>query len=175
MVIGIFSSDAHNLSSGKQVFTGYYNDTGFTSQSYVCSIGLLLGMFSFSGYGTTQRRIPHVCPWPWLVPSVVYIHSTFTLTRARLLLAHSQSHPLNRLAYTYFFSILTFSLTHSDSLSRSLILTHSQRRVLIWPKRHTEVAQQPRTESSILASLPVLLACCMYWPCYTAQKMWQAF
>ena len=50
MGIGILAA-APSLSSGEYVFTSYYNATGFRGQSYVCAIGLLMGMYGFSGYG----------------------------------------------------------------------------------------------------------------------------
>ena len=53
MVIGIFAASP-SLSPGEYVFTGYYNATGFRSQSYVCAIGLLMGMYGFSGYGELE-------------------------------------------------------------------------------------------------------------------------
>mmetsp|Transcript_20682 Transcript_20682/g.18831 ORF Transcript_20682/g.18831 Transcript_20682/m.18831 type:complete len:377 (+) Transcript_20682:66-1196(+) len=38
------------LSTGHFVFTTYYNGTGWSQKSYVCSIGLLSSLFAFSGY-----------------------------------------------------------------------------------------------------------------------------
>lgn len=49
--IGLFAKAGPNhLNTGDFVFTYYYNSTGWSSPSYVASIGLLTALFSFSGY-----------------------------------------------------------------------------------------------------------------------------
>ena len=45
----VILAEAPTLQSGDFVFTHYYNDTGFSSKSYVVAIGVLATLFSFSG------------------------------------------------------------------------------------------------------------------------------
>ena len=49
ILIGLLTS-ATKLNNIQTVFSQYNNNTGFDSSVYVCSIGLLTGLFSFSGY-----------------------------------------------------------------------------------------------------------------------------
>eukprot|EP01038_Epipyxis_sp_PR26KG_P014579 gene14579-19579_t len=50
IIIIVILAVPKSLNTGEFVFTSYYNDTGFSSQSYVIAIGLLTGLFAFSGF-----------------------------------------------------------------------------------------------------------------------------
>jgi amino acid transporter len=49
LLIGLLAA-ANSLNTAEYVLTAYNNDTGWSSRSYVCAIGLLTSLFGFSGY-----------------------------------------------------------------------------------------------------------------------------
>lgn len=56
LIIGLLARSS-TLNSSEFVFTYYYNSSGWSSPSYVASVGLLTAMFSFSGYEASAHMV----------------------------------------------------------------------------------------------------------------------